>query len=127
MGLFQKQAKLSGREKAAILLASLGVVNTKEVTKHLTTSEIHKVRIALKRTQKLGEGREVRVLEEVVRYAINKRLTTANKVILDADAYRMLHQNDEVVLQKRAQEENIKRNADTVASVITKWIDSDDK
>lgn len=127
MGLFQKQAKLSGREKTAILLASMGVVNTKEVIKHLTTNEIHKVRMALKKTRNMGDGREVRVLEEVVRYAINKRLTTANKVILDAEEYRALHKNDEVLAEKQARIDNIEQKPDTVATVITKWIDSDDK
>lgn len=125
MGLFEKQARLTGRDKIAVFMASLGVVNTKGLMKYFSTSELKRIRLALKKVKVYNSGREIRVLEEAVRYGLNKRLTDADPVILNQDDYAQLHAFDAM---KRAQEErqsDLLRDSDTVASVISKWIDAD--
>lgn len=125
MGLFEKQARLTGRDKVALLMASLGVVNTKGLIKYFSTRELKKIRVALKKVKVYNKNRELRVLEEAVRYGFDKRLTNADPIILNQDDYAKLHAMDSVRRQQQEKQAGLIKNADTVANVISKWIDTD--
>lgn len=125
MGLFEKQARLTGRDKVALLMASLGNVNTQGLIRYFSTRELKKIRSALKRVRVYNSSREIRVLEETVRYGFNKRLTNADPIILNQDDYAKLHAMDTVRREHEERQMGLMQNADTVANVISKWLDTD--
>lgn len=127
--MFQKQARLSGREKAALLFASLGPTHTKELEKELSTKDLKKLRTALKRTKidpyrrEYNDGRETKVLEEVVRYGVKNRFIKVTSDLLNKDDWAASHP---LLSAREAREVSIanliKQNEEGAAAIIKMWL-----
>lgn len=125
--MFEKQINLTGKDKVALFLASIGTTNTKGMLKYFSTAELHKMRMALKKVKVYTPAREIRVLEEAVRLGLNKRLCQADPVVLNQGEYAVIHANDARYEERQEQEQYYTNNADAVAGIINKWISDDNK
>lgn len=129
VGMFQKQGRLSGREKAALLLASLGPTHTKELEKQFSTGELKKLRTALKKTKidrfqgDYNNRREMKVLEEVVRYGVNKRFIKVTGDLLSKDEWAVTHAPPTIQDAREASViELVKKNEEGAAAIIKMWL-----
>ncbi|MEN2766451.1 flagellar motor switch protein FliG [Ornithinibacillus xuwenensis] len=66
----QQQTELSGKQKAAILLISLGPDVSAQVYKHLTEEEIEKLSLEISSVQKVDGGMKEQVLEQFHQIAL---------------------------------------------------------
>lgn len=119
--VFYKQSELTGKEKVAYLFASLGVNNTKGLEKYFSTSQLKEIRKSLKKLQHLSVQNEIKMLEEVNKMGVAKRISSPAPEILDKDSYAKAHESE----VKKQKLHELAKNADAVANVLSVWLKED--
>lgn len=119
---------ITGRQKAAILFAELGLKNTKNLMGFFSDDEIKKLRKAM---ETLGpynpndpnfykiQAREVKVMESACKYGVNNKFLPPE--VLERKEYGFVKTGNNVNRQNNILK-NIVDNPETITNVLRAWL-----
>lgn len=121
---FTKQAVLTGKEKAAILMGELGIAGSSEIMKYFSTEEIKKIRKAMQNLPKYNiyqASKENKVLEDACKFGISHRICSVSPELLSSAHYSQLHEKENANNYIK----NLAQNPDAIANVLSVWLKED--
>lgn len=112
---------LSGKDKAAMLMGELSGY-TNEIIPYLTTKELNTLRRTLKKLGKKVEiPREIKMLEEINRFGLSRKIASPKPSLFNAALYAQENENK----SRKDYLSGLFSNPDAVANVISVWLKED--
>lgn len=122
---------LTGRQKAAILFAELGVSGTKDMLEYFSSDELKKLRKSIENLPPYNpafsafpknQQKEIKVLEEVCRFGVNHKYLP--KEVLDKKDYGFVMTGSNADKQNSIIKQVVD-NPDTISKVLRTWLGED--